>query len=382
MAAARLGYLVGPAWLVAELEKVVLPYHLDAAKQVAGRLALRFVDEMEARVAGAGRRARAARGRAGRRCRSTSWPSGANFVLFRPHRRDGRDVWQALLDRGVLVRDCSAWPRLAGCLRVTVGTPAEDDALPRRARPRCSAMSRIGDRGSRDARKETTIEVSDRPRRRRARPTCRTGLPFYDHMLDQLGRHGGFDLTVAGHRRPAHRHATTRSRTSRIVLGEAFREALGDKAGVRRFASGLFPLDEALVEVALDLSGRPFVVWEVPTARVPARSATRRSTRSWPSTLSAVVRHRGRHHAARHAARAAATCTTSSRPRSRAWPGACATPCGSRARGVPSHQGRRCERRGRDRLVAVLDYGIGNLRSARRRSSTSAPTPGSPPTAA
>ena len=53
-----------------------------------------------------------------------------------------------------------------------------------------------------------------------------------------------------------------------ILLGEVFREALGDKAGVRRFASGLYPLDEALVEVALDLSGRPFVVYDVPFGEV------------------------------------------------------------------------------------------------------------------
>jgi imidazoleglycerol-phosphate dehydratase len=90
----------------------------------------------------------------------------------------------------------------------------------------------------------------------------RTGLPFYDHMLDQLGRHGGFDLTVeaAG---DLHVDAHHTVEDTAIVLGEAFREALGDKAGVRRFASGLYPLDEALVEVALDLSGRPYFVWDV-----------------------------------------------------------------------------------------------------------------------
>ena len=78
-------------------------------------------------------------------------------------------------------------------------------------------------------------------------------------MLDQLGRHGGFDLTVEA---TGDLHVDTHHTVEDvgIVLGEAFREALGDKAGVRRFASGLFPLDEALVEVALDLSGRPFVV--------------------------------------------------------------------------------------------------------------------------
>ena len=90
-----------------------------------------------------------------------------------------------------------------------------------------------------------------------------TGLPFFDHMLDQLGRHGGLDLVVeASGDLHVDGHHTVEDVA--IVLGEAFREAAGDKVGVRRFASGLFPLDEALVEVALDLSGRPFVVYDVP----------------------------------------------------------------------------------------------------------------------
>ena len=82
-------------------------------------------------------------------------------------------------------------------------------------------------------------------------------------MLDQLGRHGGFDLTVHA---DGDLHIDTHHTVEdvAITLGEAFAEALGDKAGVRRFASGLYPLDEALVEVALDLSGRPFVAWDVP----------------------------------------------------------------------------------------------------------------------
>ena len=90
-----------------------------------------------------------------------------------------------------------------------------------------------------------------------------TGVPFYDHMLDQIGRHGGFDLTIAARGDlEIDTHHTVEDVA--ITLGEAFKEALGDKAGINRFASGLFPLDEALVEIALDLSGRPFVVWEVP----------------------------------------------------------------------------------------------------------------------
>jgi histidinol-phosphate aminotransferase len=128
MAAARLGYLVGPAPVVAALDRVALPYHLDAFKQVAGRLALSFAGEMEARVALVVRerhRLLAALGR----LPVTAWPSQANFVLFRPDRRKGTEVWQGLLDRSVLVRDTSSWPRLAECLRVTVGTPEENDAF-------------------------------------------------------------------------------------------------------------------------------------------------------------------------------------------------------------------------------------------------------------
>jgi len=89
-----------------------------------------------------------------------------------------------------------------------------------------------------------------------------TGLPFFDHMLDQIGRHGGFDLSIdATGDLEVDGHHTIED--VGILLGETFRDALGDKAGVRRFASGLFPLDEALIEVAVDLSGRPFVAYDV-----------------------------------------------------------------------------------------------------------------------
>jgi histidinol-phosphate aminotransferase len=128
MAAARLGYLIGPRWLVAELDKVTLPYHLDALKQLGGRLALEFVDDMERRVAELiSERRRLSVGLDALPIDVV--PSGANFVLFRPRTMAGRQVWKELVDRSVLVRDCSSWPRLDDCLRVTVGTPAENDAF-------------------------------------------------------------------------------------------------------------------------------------------------------------------------------------------------------------------------------------------------------------
>jgi imidazoleglycerol-phosphate dehydratase len=89
-----------------------------------------------------------------------------------------------------------------------------------------------------------------------------TGIPFFDHMLEQIGKHAGFDLAIdATGDLEIDLHHTVED--VGIVLGTALKDALGDKVGVRRFASALVPLDEALVQIALDLSGRPFLVYEV-----------------------------------------------------------------------------------------------------------------------
>lgn len=149
MAAARLGYLAGPSQLVADLEKAALPYRLNSITQAVGEIALRFREEMAARVAGI----KAERARI---CSGLDdlgvhyWRSDANFVLFRadlPKKAsqqaspealagdtddylagipEGDPVWRRLVSRSVLVRDCSSWPGLSGCLRATVGTPEEN----------------------------------------------------------------------------------------------------------------------------------------------------------------------------------------------------------------------------------------------------------------
>ena len=94
------------------------------------------------------------------------------------------------------------------------------------------------------------------------RSEASTGLPFFDHMLAQLARHGGWTLTVeASGDLAVDAHHTVED--TGILLGECLREALGDKRGVRRFASAAVPLDEALVDVALDLSGRPFLHYDI-----------------------------------------------------------------------------------------------------------------------
>jgi len=89
-----------------------------------------------------------------------------------------------------------------------------------------------------------------------------TGLPFFDHMVGQLGRHGGFDLKVVA-RGDLEVDAHHTVEDVGITVGEVLAEALGDKAGIRRFGSVALPLDEALVEVALDLSGRPFLAYAI-----------------------------------------------------------------------------------------------------------------------
>jgi histidinol-phosphate aminotransferase len=126
MAGARLGYLVADPAVVTACESVVLPYHLSAQTQVAGLVALRHVPEMEARVA----RISEERGRVAAALNDLpvdSWPSDANFILFRPRDRDANDVWRALLDHSVLIRNCASWDGLRGCLRVTIGTAEEND---------------------------------------------------------------------------------------------------------------------------------------------------------------------------------------------------------------------------------------------------------------
>jgi imidazoleglycerol-phosphate dehydratase len=90
-----------------------------------------------------------------------------------------------------------------------------------------------------------------------------TGVPFFDHMVTQLGKHGGFDLTVATKGDlDVDAHHTVEDTS--LAIGQALKEALGDKAGIRRFGDALVPLDECLVQAAVDLSGRPYLVHEEP----------------------------------------------------------------------------------------------------------------------
>lgn len=90
-----------------------------------------------------------------------------------------------------------------------------------------------------------------------------TGVPFFDHMMSQLGKHSGIDLTIKtkGDVEVDSHHTVE---DTALAFGQALREALGDKAGIRRFGDALVPIDESLTQVAIDLSGRPYLVYRQP----------------------------------------------------------------------------------------------------------------------
>jgi imidazoleglycerol-phosphate dehydratase len=184
-----------------------------------------------------------------------------------------------------------------------------------------------------------------------------TGLPFFDHMLSQLGRHGGFDLTVqaAG---DLHVDAHHTVEDVGIVVGEVLAQAMGDKAGIRRFASIALPLDEALVDAALDVSGRPYLAYDVPFAAevAPLGSppfAPQLAEEFWRAFATAagltlhvrVVAGKNTHHVLEASFKAVARCLRDA--------------LRVEGAGVPSTKGTLG-------TIAVLDYGIGNLASAHK----------------
>ena len=180
----------------------------------------------------------------------------------------------------MLVRDVG----LPGWLRVTAGTPAETDAFLAAHGGQRAGWRRTRDRASSSATPPRPRSGSSSTVDGTGRADIATGIGFYDHMLAQLARHGGFDLTVRTDG-DLHIDAHHTVEDTALALGAALAEALGDKAGVRRFGDALVPLDEVLVQAAVDLSGRPYVVHEEP----PPGAVRRRHRSVFPTSLTRHV---------------------------------------------------------------------------------------------
>jgi histidinol-phosphate aminotransferase/imidazoleglycerol-phosphate dehydratase/histidinol-phosphatase len=199
-------------------------------------------------------------------------PSSANFLLVRFE--EPMETRTRLEARGILVRDLS--DKIEGALRISVGSDQENEVLLRAlglADDPCIAR-RTGQR-SRSTRETSIFAAVDLDLA--TEPEVSTGIGFFDHMLEQLAKHGGFALTLTcGGDLKVDPHHTVED--CMITLGGALKDALGSKVGLRRFGFTL-PMDEARAEALIDLSGRPFcrfegdfsapMVGELPTELVP-----------------------------------------------------------------------------------------------------------------
>ncbi len=277
LAGCRIGVVASSRENMAVLSKVASPYSVATPSALAARAALRdpgYAEEAAASM-------RAARDELARRlaARGVEHRSGAaNFVLVNAGSRERcARLVAALRAKGVLVRDRSSDHGLAGWFRVSPTTLedvarfeeafaaalAEQDgaagsapspaAPPPRARPRSAQLRR----DTRETRIEARLALDGS-----GRGDVQGPIGFFDHLLEAFAKHGLFDLglQVAGDVHVDQHHTVE---DTGIVLGEAFRQAIGDAKGIGRAGSFAFPMEEALAIVAVDIAGRPQLVWDV-----------------------------------------------------------------------------------------------------------------------
>ncbi len=258
LAGARCGLMFADSSLIELLQKIKLPYNLSTLTQRAVLEALRSLprtlfdrvrelcverERLSSLLVNSPHVARI-------------YPSCANFLLVKTHNPSA--CLRLLSERGVIVRDRSTLRGCEGCLRITVGTRAENNSVLEALGVPVAvcASERTGEVRRETSETEIVAWVSLDGQ---GRTDLRSGVPFLDHMLDQLARHSGLDLSlyVRGDLEVDAHHSIE---DTALVIGEAIRKALGDKRGIERYGFVL-PLDEAKTGITLDLSGRPYLKW-------------------------------------------------------------------------------------------------------------------------
>ena len=256
LAGARIGYVLAAPAVVEDLQRVRLPYHLSALTQAAGVTALRHTEEAAASTAAIrDERDRIVAGPLRDRRRHGVPVTGQLRPVPASRRREGGLAAPARSRRAGARSHGGGPERAPGDRR----DGARGRPVPEVPRGSARVMGRVGSVARTTNETSVTVELALDGE---GATEVDTGLPFFDHMLQQLGKHAGWNLSVrcTGDLEVDGHHTVE---DAGLAIGEALAEALGDKAGIRRFASIVVPLDEAAVEVALDLSGRNFVLHDV-----------------------------------------------------------------------------------------------------------------------
>ena len=258
MAALRLGLAFGDERTMAMFANVKYPYNISLASMEKAMTLLRRDVSAEVECIKA-ERARMAEALADLPRVRKVWPSDANFLLVEVD--DARGMYSELLDKQVIVRDRSKVSGCAGCLRITVGTEAENDkvlAVIGGLQPESIVERRAANvvRKTRETEIEVRVDLDAK-----GTDGIDTGLKFLDHMLDQIVHHAGIYLTVKA-KGDLHVDEHHTMEDVAIVLGEALTKALGDKRGIERYGFVL-PMDESKAMVLMDLGGRIEFVWDV-----------------------------------------------------------------------------------------------------------------------
>lgn len=182
------------------------------------------------------------------------YPSDANFLLV--EFEDAKKTYDDLLAKGIVVRDRSSL--IVNCLRITVGTPEENlKLLAALEGEEFETIGRIGQCIRTTSETKIKVEVNlDNPKN----SSISTGVAFFDHMLDQIARHGsiGLDVQVKGDIDIDPHHTIE---DTALALGSAFNDALKERKGIERYGF-LLPMDDCLAQVAIDFGGRPWLEWQ------------------------------------------------------------------------------------------------------------------------